>query len=363
MKIEHIVARPIVVPLKVPFVTALRRVEAVESILVQVSTQEGLVGYGEAPPTVAITGESKQSILQAIRQYIAPALTGQSFAAVEQAMPLLHGALPKNTSAKAAVDMALYDIFAQQASLPLYRFLGGSSNTLHTDITISLGSPQEMAQSSLDALQQGFTILKIKVGGNDGQDLNRVRQVRQAVGKDITLRVDANQAWDAATSVQYILAMEEEGLCPELVEQPVPAHDIEGLAHVTRQVSTPILADESVFSPEDAELLLQRKAADLVNIKLMKTGGIYGALQICRLAQQYGVQCMMGCMLETKLAVSAAAHLAASQACITRADLDGPSLCKIDPYTGGPHFNGPRIELTEAPGIGIRQYNGAYGTE
>ena len=141
----------------------------------------------------------------------------------------------------------------------------------------------------------------------------------------------------------------------DLVEQPTNAHDFEGLKYVTSQVHTPILADESVFSMEDAVHLIQERAADLINIKLMKTGGIYQALKICGIAENYGVECMIGCMLESKIAVSAAAHLAAGKGIITRADLDGPSLCREDPYTGGPVYEGNWILMNETPGLGITE--------
>ncbi len=183
-------------------------------------------------------------------------------------------------------------------------------------------------------------------------DLPRIAAIREAVGPDIAIRVDANQGWTVKDAIRVITAMEDKGLGIQLVEQPVPAHDLEGMAKITQKVYTPILADESVFSPLDA-LEIIRRAADLINIKLMKTGGIHEALKICAVASLYGVECMMGCMLESKLAVSAAAHLCAAKGIVTRADLDGPSLCSIDPYEGGPEYSGALIQMNELPGIGI----------
>jgi L-alanine-DL-glutamate epimerase-like enolase superfamily enzyme len=165
--------------------------------------------------------------------------------------------------------------------------------------------------------------------------------------------VDANQGWNAKDAVRIISAMEDKGLSIDLVEQPVNAHDFEGMKYVTSNVYTPILADESVFSAQDAIRIIQERAADLINIKLMKTGGIYEALKICGIAESFGVECMTGCMLESKLAVSAAAHMAAAKGIITRNDLDGPALCRFDPYQGGPIFDGPNITMPDAPGIGI----------
>ena len=183
--------------------------------------------------------------------------------------------------------------------------------------------------------------------------MERVCAIREAVGPNVKLRVDANQGWEAREAVRIIRAMEDKGLDLDLVEQPVPAADLDGLEFVTRSVSTPILADEAVFSERDAAEIIRRGAANLINIKLMKTGGIWGALKICRLAEENGVECMIGCMLESRLSVAAAAHLAAGQKIITRADLDGPSLCAIDPYSGGPAFDGPAIAMRGDFGVGV----------
>ena len=192
-------------------------------------------------------------------------------------------------------------------------------------------------------------------------DVERIRAIRKAVGPDVAIRVDANQGWTPKDAVRIIRQMEDLALDIDLVEQPVGAHDLAGMQYVTKNTYTPILADESVFCPEDAIRIIQMGAADLINIKLMKTGGIYEALKIANIAEIYGVQCMMGCMLESKIAVSAAAHLTAAKSIITRADLDGPGLCRIDPYTGGPRYEANQIHMTDAPGIGITKVPGLNG--
>ena len=209
-------------------------------------------------------------------------------------------------------------------------------------------------RDSLEAVGRSFTTLKIKVGKEGDADVQRVAAIRQAVGPGVKLRVDANQGWTAAQSVSIIKAMEDKGLGIELVEQPVPARDIAGLKYVTGQVDTPILADEAVFSPADAADLIALHAADYINIKLMKTGGIWNALKICEMAKRHGVACMIGCMLESQVSVAAAAHLCASQEVITMADLDGPSLCAAPPMPGGPRFEGPVITMTGDAGVGLQ---------
>lgn len=353
MKIAKIEVGEVNIPLVTPFKTALRTVDHVNDLIVRITADQGQVGFGEAPPTAVITGDTKGSIRCAIEEFIAPSLVGMDIENLDGIMARLHNCILKNTSAKAAVDMAIYDLYARHLGQPLYKVLGGRKSQFETDITISVNPIDEMVSDSLKAVADGFGILKVKVGKEGLKDVARIEAIRQAVGPDVILRVDANQGWTPKDAVRIIRAMEDRGLNIDLVEQPVHAHDFAGMQFVTGQVATPILADESVFSAEDAIKLIQGRAADLINIKLMKTGGIYQAQKICSIAEMYGVECMIGCMLESKISVSAAAHLAAAKGIITRADLDGPALCQIDPYEGGPVFDGPWIRMNETPGLGI----------
>ncbi len=358
MKIKNIFVGYIEIPLITPFKTALRTVSSVKDLIVKIEGENGETGFGEAPPTAVITGDTKESIEAAIRGYIAPAIRGMDLDDLDAVMAKIEKSIAKNTSAKAAVDIALYDLYARSKGIPLYRLLGDTAQDmvrteLETDITISVNPVQEMVKDSIRAKADGFHILKVKVGKGGDEDVERIRRIREAVGTDMVIRVDANQGWTREEAVRTITAMEDALLDIELVEQPVSCHDFKGLKYVTQNVKTPILADESVFSLEDAERIIEEKAADLINIKLMKTGGIYTAMKICDLARANGITCMAGCMLESKVSVSAAAHLMGARSCITMADLDGPSLCSTDPYTGGPVFEGAKILLPETPGIGI----------
>lgn len=353
MLIQDIQSGRISLPLRHPFKTALRTVDAIEDVVVRVVSDTGEVGYGEAPPTAVITGDTIGSIECAIRDFIRPALLGMEVEDLDGIMGRLHSCIQKNTSAKAAVDMAVYDLYGKRFGAPLYQLLGGARKSFETDITISVNPIEEMVRDSLEAVERGYRILKVKVGKEGAKDVERIAAVREAVGPQIRIRVDANQGWTAKEAVPIISAMEDRGLDIELVEQPVNAHDLAGMKYITGRVATPILADESVFSPLDALNIIQEGAADLINIKLMKTGGIWPALKLCAVAELHGVECMVGCMLESKLAVSAGAHLCCGRGIITRADLDGPSLCAVDPYSGGPVFDGATVTMTDAPGIGI----------
>lgn len=358
MKIKEIALGYISIPLVTPFKTALRTVDSVNDLIVRVTAEDGTEGYGEAPPTAVITGDTKESIEAAIRGYIAPAVCGMELDDIGAVMERMEKAIAKNTSAKAAVDIALYDLYAKLQKKPLFRLLGEGApdqvkTELETDLTISVNETDEMVRDSVRAIESGFGILKVKVGKGGAKDVERVRAIRAAVGRDVKIRVDANQGWTREEAVRTICAMEDAGLEIELVEQPVSYHDFKGMQYVTSHVDTPILADESVFSYEDGLRIIEEHAADLINIKLMKTGGLHEAMRICDAADRYGVKCMIGCMLESKVSVSAGAHLAAARGCVTMADLDGPSLCREDPYEGGPVFEGPKIWLPETSGIGI----------
>jgi len=353
MIIKDIKVSEISIPLVTPFKTALRTVACVNDILIQIETDTDQVGLGEAPPTAVITGDTKGSIITAITEFILPAVRGLDIEDIDGIMSKISRCMQKNSSAKAAVDMAVYDLYAKNLKKPLYKVLGGHGNEVETDLTISVNPVDVMVADSLKAVAAGFRILKVKVGKEGLKDIARIQAIREALGPSVKIRVDANQGWTAKDAVRIITAMEDRGLDIELVEQPVPAHDFSGMQYVTAHVSTPILADESVFSAEDAIRIITGRAADLINIKLMKTGGIYEALKICAAAETYGISCMIGCMLESKISVSAAAHLAAAKGIITMADLDGPSLCSMDPYEGGPVFDGPKIHMPEEPGIGI----------
>ena len=357
MKIRDVSLGYISIPLVTPFKTALRTVNSVYDLIVRVTLESGETGYGEAPPTAVITGETRQSIETAIREYLAPAARSLTFDHPAEVWQRMEKSMAKNTTAKSAMDMAVYDAWARAKGQPLFRLLGGGAEEprtrLETDITISVNDPDTMARDTERAVSEGFRILKVKVGKGGEEDVRRVRRVREAAGSGAVLRIDANQGWTPEEAVRTIGMMEDAGLNPELVEQPVSCHDFAGMQYVTARVKTPILADESVFAPEDAERLIREKGADWINIKLMKTGGITPALKICEMAEQHGVACMMGCMLESAVSVSAGAHLAAARSVIRMCDLDGPSLCAENPYQGGPLYRGPWIDLPETPGIGI----------
>ena len=359
MKITDIRFGMLRVPLKTPFKTALRTVDTIEDIIVCVHTDTGHVGYGEAPATAVITGDTHGSIIEAIKKFISPRLIGEDIANLNRITQLIQGALEKNSSAKAAVEIAVYDLFGQLYDAPLYKMLGGGDPVITTDITISVDYIDKMVADSVAAVDRGFESLKIKVGKDIGVDIERVKAIYAAVEGRALLRLDANQGWTAKQAVYALQTLEDAGVRLELVEQPVKAQDLEGMKYVTERVHTPIMADESVFGPTEVIELIRMRAADIINIKLMKTGGLSNAIQIADICGMYEMECMIGCMVETSVSVSAAVHLAVAKAnVITKVDLDGPSLCQFNPVVGGVTFNESEISVTQAPGLGIREIRG-----
>lgn len=359
MKITDIRFGMLRVPLKTPFKTALRTVNSIEDVVVMVETDTGHIGYGEAPATAVITGDIHGSIIDAIRTVIKPKLVGQDISDLNHIIRLIQSAIMKNYSAKAAVEMAVYDLFAQLYKAPLYKVLGGGVPKITTDITISVDYIDKMVADSLSAIDRGFETLKVKVGKDIGVDIERVKAIYAAVEGKALIRLDANQGWTPKEAVYALHKLEHAGVRLELVEQPVKAHDLEGMKFVTERVHTPVMADESSFGPREVVDLIKMRAADIINIKLMKTGGISNAIKIADICSFYDMQCMIGCMLEASISVAAAVHVAVAKSdVITKIDLDGPTLCAYDPVKSSVKFDNADITIEDAPGLGITAIEG-----
>lgn len=338
-------------PLHTPFVTALRRTSTVESLVVEVVDDEGHSGWGEAPQVWRVTGESVVGAEECVRQPLTDAIKGQDPDDLHHLLRRVGTAVEGNHGAKAAVDEALHDLAAQRAGLSLPRFLGGTSHRVHTDVTLSAGTPDELAEAAAKRVGEGFDTLKVKVGTDAATDAERVRAVRQAAGPSVKLRLDANQGWTPREAVRTITQLEDQDL--ELVEQPVHARDLEGLQWVSDRVDTPILADEAVYDVRDLVTLIQRRAADLVNVKLAKCGGIGQARTMLALAEQCGVGTTIGSMMEGPIGVGAAASLAAAHGTTLACDLDAAWWLTKSPITGGMHYKGATIILPDTPGLGV----------
>ncbi len=341
-------------PLKTPFVTALRRVTHLRDIVVRLETDDGLVGYGEGAPTPQITGETEESILASI-ETAKRSILSERFETPDALHEHLERLLAHRTTARSAIETAFYDLWAKRDGLPLYRRLGGERKEIETDITISLDTPEKMAHDAKKAFAEGFRTLKIKIGGDPNKDYERILAVFRSVGNEATLRLDANQGWDAASCLALLHRLERDRLPIECIEQPVAADDIEGLCRIRRESAVPLLADESVFSLDEARRLIETGCTDMINVKLAKTGGIHEAIEIVELCRDHGIVCMMGCMLEGPFAVAAAAHVAAAYPDTVRLiDLDVLSLLAECPARTDIVFDGARIRMNDTPGIGVK---------
>lgn len=356
MKIVSITVGTLTAPLIRPFITAVRRTENVEDVIVMIKADNGAIGYGSAAATPAITGETQGSICSAIQTILAPKLIGQRLDNLNQLLQSIEMSLLGNSSAKAAIDIALHDLFAQYCQIPLYKFLGGSSNKIKTSMTISVKEPIAMAQDAKLFVEKGFHTIKIKVGLNPAEDIERIKAVRAAVGENITILIDANQGWSAKDSIKVIRAIEQQNLAVDMVEQPVKAHDLVNLKFIRERVDSIIFADESCFSPADALTIAKLNACDGINIKLMKCGGIYNANAIYHITSSARMACMVGCMLESPIGIAAMASFGVSKPDILYADLDPIALIKQNPIIEGAQLVGNEIVLSDQPGLGIRGF-------
>ncbi|QCX33969.1 dipeptide epimerase [Caloramator sp. E03] len=353
MIIKDIKVREVSIPLKKPFTTALRTLNILTTIIIEIITDTGDIGYGEASPTAVITGDTLGSIREAVENNIFPAIKGMDIDDIENIMIKINKCMIKNTSPKAAVDMAVYDLFCKKYNMPLYRYFGGSKNEIETDITVSVKDADSMAEDAVEYVKEGYRILKIKVGLDSELDIKRIKAIRDAVGFDVKIRLDANQGWKPKEAIRTIRKMEDMGLDIELVEQPVVYYDIEGLKFVTDNVDIPIMADESLFTPFDAIKLLSMHACDILNIKLMKSAGLYNAQKIVSIAEAMGVECMIGSMMESKVGITAASCIAGGKNAITRVDLDASTLLAKDIVVGGVKIENSKIIMPKGFGLGI----------
>jgi L-Ala-D/L-Glu epimerase len=343
--------RRISAPLHTPFVTALRTATTVETLVVEVEDEDGRIGYGEAPQVWQVTGASIEGSQACVETMLKLRLTSRDADDLVTNCQLVRSAVVGNETAKAAVDVALHDLAAQRLGVPLVRLLGGTALRVPTDITLSAGDASAQAAAATDRVADGFDVLKVKVGTDAEGDAARVRAVRAAVGPAPKIRLDANQGWTPRQAVQVITAIEGEGI--ELVEQPVPAWDVDGLAWVSDRVSTLILADESVFSVRDLVRVIERRAADMVNIKLAKCGGLATARTLLSLASEHGLGTIVGSMMEGPIGVGAAASLVAAYGTTAVSDLDAAWWLAGSPVRGGLTYDGAYVRLADAPGLGV----------
>jgi L-Ala-D/L-Glu epimerase len=346
---------PVRLPLREPFVIAYATAYDTPSILVRLRTADGAEGWGEATPDQHVTGETWSSTAALILNDLAPALIGHDARDRDAAMRLLDAQVDHAPAAKAAFDIALHDLVSTALGVPLWVLLGGRSKP-HLEISrvVSIGTPEEMAAAAERHVAAGFDTVKLKVGdpANSMLDVRRVLAVREAVGSDISIKIDVNQGWRTpGVAIAAIRGMLPAN--PRYIEQPVAMWDIEGLADVRRMTGAPIMIDEGVHGPREMQRVVALRAADLVNIKLMKTGGIASALRTNAIAETAGIVAQVGTMVESSIASAAGLHTALALANVETVEMGGPLMLLDDIGDLGKCYDPPRITLTGRPGLGV----------
>lgn len=354
MTIERIKVYGATIPLKKPFVISLEAVEELSPVIVKVISDDGATGWGEAATSLAILGENSETVRSTI-DLIAPRLIGEDPVRMEHLVGLMDSTVDGNTAAKASLDMALHDLLGNIIGEPLWKTLGGArKDTVETDYTVTIEAPEVMAENAKELVDEGFKVIKVKVGTNPEEDVVRMAKIREAVGDDVALRLDANQGWTRQEAVYTLGEMED--LDIQFAEQPIEAGDVDGFRFVRGKVDVPVMADETTHSPEDAMKVIKKEAADYINIKLMKAGGFWKAKKIAAAAEAAHVKCMIGGMLGTNILGTAATHMAVAIENIVFRDLDmGTSIETPIIKKGGAKLEGNERVVNDSPGLGIEE--------
>ena len=350
MKIIRIEHFRLDMPLAVPYTIAYETVSSTSNIILKLETDAGITGWGCAAPDEAITKETAEEVSRAAGGVIRDLLINACPFSMAKTMEELKQLLPAASSARAMVDMALYDIMARKADIPLYKLLGGYRDSIPTSITIGILSLEETLEQAQMHLKNGFSILKLKGGSNLHADVEKVLKLRERFGQSFILRFDANQGYSHEQSVSFINQVQSARL--EIMEQPVSRKADDSLGLVTRDVPVPVMADESVTTLNDAFRLASGNLIDMINIKLMKMGGIFESLHINSVAKANGMEVMVGCMDESGLGISAGLHFALSRSNIEFADLDGHLDLQNDPFTNLFTLEKGTLYPLDAPGLG-----------
>lgn len=333
-----------------PFVIATGTMDYAQNTFIKIITDSSMYGVGECSAFPMIVGETQETCL-AVAKDFAKIWKGKDPLELEERLAELHLYIAGNATIKSAFDMALYDLAAKVAGLPLYQYLGGKKKDIITDITLGIASPEEMASKALRLKESGAFALKVKLGKKPQEDIARIRAIRQAVGFDIPIRIDANQGWSFEGAIEAL-----QGLDPfkiQFCEQPMRTYNDHLLPELRTQTIVPIMADESVYTHHDAERLCKQDACDYINIKFSKSSGIQEALKIQAVAAEYNIPCMIGGMLESRLALAAKVHFAYAAPNVKFYDLDTCLVGHLeDPVIGGIQYNGFEIFIAEDIGIG-----------
>lgn len=350
-EITKVLIEPVNIKLDEPFTIAIGTKYSIENVIVTVILKNGIEGYGEAAPLEPVNGENQATVLatlESCRNFI----VGKDITEYKAIAQNLRSVFWAQVTARCAVEMALLDAYTKQINIPLFRFFGGSVNRIETDYTVDIVPPDVARKNAEKLAKEGYRVLKTKVGKKLKDDIDRIVAIKEgAPACEITL--DANQGYTPPAAVRFLEELDRKNIRPLLFEQPVIKSDLSGMKFVRDHTSVPIAADESVFTSADAINIVRAGCADIINIKLMKSG-IIEALDIAAIARSANIKLMIGCMIETRLALCCSIHLAGGSGCFDYVDLDPHLSPDQEPFDGGPHYSAPWYTISDdQPGIGI----------
>jgi L-alanine-DL-glutamate epimerase-like enolase superfamily enzyme len=351
MKITKLAVWPVHMRLAEPYTIAYQTVYGTTNVFLRMETNAGICGYGCAAPDEHITAETAESVQAVLQDVVTPSVKGSDPLRPAMILEKLKPHMALQPSARAAVDMALYDLLGKVSNLPLWKLLGGFRSRIKTSITIGIVPVKETIERASDLVAKGFKILKLKGGLDVDTDIERVVKVRETVGKKIALRFDANQGFTLEESLKFLEQTREARL--DLIEQPTPKGQPDMLGRLTNVVPIPVMADESLMTLRDAFRIARRGLADMVNVKLMKVGGIAEALQIDAVARSAGLEVMVGSMDEAALAIAAGLHFGLARPNVVYADLDGHLGLVNDPSEGSVVLRDGILFPSSGPGLGV----------
>ena len=351
MRIKRLEAWRVSLKLREPYTIAYEEIDSAEQVFLQIHTDTGLIGWGSAAPDLHVTGETGEGVMQAFREVIEPALLGEEPLRIAFLLERLRPRLQKQPSARALVDIALHDLMGRIAGLPLYKLLGGFRESIVTSITIGILPIAQAVEKARLFVGRGFSSLKIKGGRDVEEDIERMAKIREAVGAGIALRFDANQGYTIEESVRFV--RETTPLHLEMIEQPTPSERHDWLGEVAQRVHIPVMADESLLDLRDAFRLAKDDLTDMINIKLMKVGGLHDALHVNSVARAASLEAMVGCMDEVALSIAAGLHFALARPNVHYADLDGHFDFEDDPSEGTVILRDGVLYPRDAAGLGL----------
>ncbi|MEM4934528.1 MAG: dipeptide epimerase, partial [Thermoplasmata archaeon] len=348
--INKINFKKITIQMKKPFRIYLGSSDIYEGYLVKVETDEKVIGFGESVPSPYITGDSLGSIEEELKSF------SQLLKGDEISTEILNEKMKKrykgSKASRAAIDMAIWDIIGKISNKPVYQLLGKYRDEIKTSYTVDLVDPEDAIEMAKSFLSQGVKVFKIKLGSGLEKDVERVKNVRETIGEKMMIYVDFNQAYNPKMALKVIKNIEKYNI--EFVEQPVPAYDLNALKWVKEKSEIPVMGDESIFSIYDAAKVISMEAVDMINVKIMKAGGITEGIKIIDVAESFGIPVMIGCMVETKLALSAGLNLALSKSNVKYADLDGDTSLLEDITEEGIIFKEGKLSFKGLPGLGVK---------